>query len=53
MRVCLVEGFLTNSLKPKTAHHGIEEDLKEIHVIPIMLFHDLNPLDVDSILDTI
>jgi hypothetical protein len=54
-RMCLrlVEGFLTYSLEPKTAHHRVEEDLKEIHVIPIMLLHDLNPLDANSVLDTI
>jgi len=54
-RMCLrlVEGFLTYSLEPKTAHHRVKEDLKEIHVIPIMLLHDLNPLDANSVLDTI
>ena len=53
VRVRLVEGLLTDGLKPKTAHHRIEEDLKEVHVIPILLFHDLDPLDADSVLDTI
>ena len=53
MRVRLVEGLLTDGLKPKTAHHRVEEDLKEIHVITILLLHDLDPLDVDGILDTI
>lgn len=53
VRIRLVEGLLTNCFKPKTAHHGVEEDLKEIHVIPIMLLHDLDPLDVDGVLDTI
>jgi hypothetical protein len=54
-RMCrrLVERFLTYSLKSKTAHHRVKEDLKEIHVIPIMLLHDLNPLDANSVLDTI
>lgn len=54
-RMCrsLVERFLSYSLKPKTAHHRVKEDLKEIHVIPIMLLHDLNPLDANSVLDTI
>lgn len=53
VRVRLVEGLLTDGLKPKTAHHRVKEDLQEIHVIPIMLLHDLDPLDVDGILDTI
>jgi hypothetical protein len=53
VRVRLVEGLLTYRLKPKTAHHGIKEDLEEVHVISILLFHDLDPLDADSVLDTV
>ena len=53
VRVRLVEGLLTDGLEPKTAHHRIEEDLEEVNVIPILLFHDLDPLDADSVLDTI
>jgi hypothetical protein len=53
MCVCLVEGFLADSLETETAHHGVEEDLKEVHVIPILLLHDLDPLYADGILNTV
>lgn len=53
MRVRLVEGLLADSLEPETAHHRVEEDLQEIHVIPILLLHDLDPLDADGVLDSV
>ena len=53
MRVRLVEGLLTDGLEPKTAHHRIEEDLEEIHVVTILLLHDLHPLNCDRVFDSI
>ena len=50
MRVRLVEGLLADCFEPETAHHRVEEDLQEIHVIPILLLHDLDPLDADGVL---
>ena len=51
--VRLVEALLPNRLKLKTAHHRVEEDLQEVHVIPVGLLHDLNPLDGDGVVHAI
>lgn len=51
--VGLVEGLLPDSLELKTAQHRVEEDLHEVQVVPVGFFHHLNPLDADSIVDTI
>lgn len=40
-----VERLGTNSFKPETSHHGVEEDFEEVQVISIGGFHDLDPLD--------
>ena len=51
--VRLVEALLPNRLKLKTAHHGVEEDLKEVHVILVGLLHHLDPLNGDLVLDVV
>jgi len=45
--VGLVETLLTNLLESEGPHHGVEEDLEEVHVISVVLLHDLHPLDSD------
>ena len=47
--VLLIETLLPNGLKLEAAHHRVEEDLQEIHVILVGLLHDLHPLDCDLI----
>ena len=53
--VCVgwVEGFLVDVLKFQTAHHGVEEDLQEVHVVPVGLLHDLDPLDGDGVVHAV
>jgi hypothetical protein len=51
--ISLIEGLLADCFKSKTAHHRIEEDLEEIHVVTILLLHDLNPLNCDRVFDSI
>lgn len=53
MRVGLVEALLTNGLELEAAHHGVEEDLQEVHMVPVGLLHDLHPLNGDSIIHTV
>ena len=53
VRVGLVEALLTNGLELQAAHHGVEEDLQEIHVIPVGLLHDLDPLNGDRVVHTV
>ena len=48
-----VETLLSNRLELQTAHHGVEEDLQEIHVILVGLLHDLNPLNACGVLDVV
>lgn len=49
----LVEAFLPYRLELETAHHGIEEDLQEVHVIPVGLLHDLHPLNGDGVVHAV
>lgn len=51
--VGLVKALLANCLELQTAKHRVEEDLQEIHVISISLLHHLNPLNSDSVVNTI
>ena len=44
-----VEALLSYCLKLQAAHHRVEEDLQEIHVILVGLLHDLHPLDCDLV----
>ena len=53
MSILWVEILCSDRLETETAHHGVEEDLKEVHVIPILLLHDLDPLYADGILYTV
>lgn len=53
MGVGLVETLLADLLETEGPHHGVEEDLEEIHVISVMLLHDLHPLDSDGVLDAV
>ena len=46
----LVEGLLAYRLKLEGAHHRVEEDLKEVHVVPVGLLHHLHPLNLDLVL---
>lgn len=50
MSVGLVESLLADCLETKRAHHRVEEDLQEVKVVLVSLFHDLDPLDGDSVL---
>lgn len=45
-----IEGLGSDGLESETSHHGVEEDLKEVEMITIGGFHDLNPLDGDLVL---
>lgn len=49
----LIERFLSNGLKAETPHHRVEENLEEIHVVSVVLLHDLDPLDGDLVLDSV
>jgi hypothetical protein len=51
--VRLIKRLLADSFESETAHHRVEEDLKEIHVISVLLLHDLDPLNCDRVLDSI
>jgi len=51
--VSLVEALLADSLKLQRPHHAVEEDLQEYHVVPVMLFHNLHPLDANLVGSTI
>ena len=51
--ISLIKGLLSDCFKSKTAHHRIEEDLEEIHVVTILLLHDLHPLNCDRVFDSI
>lgn len=53
MGVGLVEALLADLLKLQTAHHRVEEDLKEVQVILVGLLHHLDPLDGDCVVDTV
>jgi len=50
MSVGLVESFLADRLETKRAHHRVEEDLQEVKMVFVSLFHDLDPLDGGSVL---
>ena len=50
MRISLVEAFLADLFETEGAHHGVEEDFEEVHVVTISAFHDLDPLNGDSVL---
>jgi hypothetical protein len=49
----LVELLLADCLELEGAHHRVEKDLQEIHVIFVSFLHDLHPLDLNSILGCI
>lgn len=49
----LVELLLANCLELEGAHHRVEKDLQEVHVIFVSFLHDLHPLDLDSVLSCI
>lgn len=53
MGCSLVEGLRSNLLELEGAHHRVEEDLKEIHVILVGLLHHLHPLNFDLVLGVI
>lgn len=53
MRIGLIELFLAYGLKAEGPHHRIEEDLQKVHVVFIVLLHDLDPLDRDLIFDSV
>ena len=48
--VCLVEALLTDLFESEGAHHRVEENLEEVHVVAVSLLHDLDPLDGDGVL---
>lgn len=51
--VRLVEGLLADGLEAKRAHHAVEEDLQEVHVVSVVLLHDLDPFNSHRVLDTV
>ena len=51
--VGLVEGLLPYRLELQTAQHRVEEDLHEVQVVPVGLFHHLNPLNVDGVVHAV
>ena len=53
MRIGLVEALLTNGLELQAAHHGVEEDLQEVHVVLVGLLHHLHPLNGDLVVHTV
>ena len=53
MGVGWVEALLVDVLKLQTAHHGVEEDLQEVHVVPVGLLHHLDPLNCDSVVGAV
>lgn len=53
MGISLIEALLANGLELETAHHGVEEDLKEVHVVLVGLLHHLDPLNGDLVLDVV
>lgn len=48
-----VEALWSNLFELKSSHHGVEEDLEEVHVVFVGGFHELNPLDSDLVLGAI
>jgi len=51
--VGLVERLLADLLEAETAHHRVEEDLQEVHVVAIVLLHYLHPLNRDGVLSAV
>jgi len=49
MSICRVESFLSDGLELESSHHRVEEDLHEVEVVLVMLFHDLDPLNGDGV----
>ena len=46
----LVETLLADCLELETAHHGVEKDLQEVHVILVSLLHNLHPFNCDFVI---
>ena len=46
-----VEALTADGLELQATHERVEEDLEEVQMISIGLFHELDPLDRDLVLD--